>query len=726
MRKTLLTALIVSALAACSDPAPDTTQAMAPKDATSTTTPPASDTAVANPFFAASTLAFQAPPFDQIKDEHYLPAFVEGMKQQRAEMTAIGALAEPPTFANTIEAMERSGALLYRVAKVFFNLTESTTNETIQQVQAEIAPKLAQHQDAIFLDAPLFARVKTLYDSRDTLALDAESKRLVERYYQNFVRGGAQLGEEQKTRLRALNEQLSTLQTKFQEQLLKDTNDAALVVDSEAELAGLSAGDIASAAQTAKERGLEGKWVLALQLPTGQPALTNLQNRSVRERLFKASLERGNRGNANDTNTLIVEIAKLRAERAELFGFPNYAAYALDAQMAQNPQRALDMLTGLVPAARANAEAEAVKLQAMIDSEKGGFQLEPWDWAYYAEKVRKAEYDLDDAALRPYFELDRVLKDGVFFAANQLYGITAKERTDLPVYHPDVRVFEIFAADGTTIGLFYADYYARSSKRGGAWMDSFVDQSGLLGNKPVVLNVLNVPKPPAGEPTLLSFDDTNTMFHEFGHALHGLLSNVRYPLLTGTNVPRDFVEFPSQFNENWTLNPTVLRNYAKHNVSGEPIPEELITKIENASKFNQGFATMEYISASLLDLEWHLQGKDATIASAQEFEKATLAKYHVDYAPVPPRYRSTYFAHIWPGGYSAGYYSYLWAEVLDADANAWFEANGGMTAENGARFRDLVLSRGDTKPQMDQYVEFAGREPAVEPLLKRRGLEKKN
>lgn len=723
MRKTLLAALIISALAACSEPASDTT--MAPKDAAATATAPATPAAQANPLLVQSTLPFQAPHFDLIKDEHYAAAFEEGMKQQRAEIDAIAANSEPATFANTIEAMERSGAVLYRTAKVFFNLTESNTNEAIQKVQAEVAPKLAQHQDAIFLDSALYARVKALYDSRATLGLDAESTRLIERYNQNFVRGGATLGEADKAKLRALNEQLSTLQTRFSEYLLKDTNDSALVVDSEAELDGLSAGDIAAAAETAKERGLSGKWVIALQLPTGQPALTNLKNRTVRERLFKAASMRGNNGNAQDSNTLIVEIAKLRAERAELMGSANHAAFTLEAQMAQTPQRVLDMLTGLVPAARVNAEAEAAKLQAMIDAEKGGFTLEPWDWAYYAEKVRKAEFDLDDAAVRPYFELERVLNDGVFFAANQLFGITAKERKDLPVYHPDVRVFEILNADGSTLGLFYADYYARASKRGGAWMDSFVDQAGLLGTKPVVVNVLNIPKPPAGEPTLLSFDDTNTLFHEFGHALHGLLSNVRYPLLTGTNVPRDFVEFPSQWNENWTLDPIVLRNYAKHYQTGEPIPEELIKKIDNASKFNQGFATMEYLGAALLDLEWHLQGSATTIANAQDFEKATLAKYKVDFAPVPPRYRSTYFSHIWPGGYGAGYYSYLWAEVLDADANAWFQAQGGLKAENGARFRDLVLSRGDTKPQMDQFVEFAGREPDIAPLLKRRGLEQK-
>ncbi len=721
MQKTLLAALVLAALAGCSDQKADTT--MAPKD--SAPAAAAAPATAANPFFAPSTLPLLAPPFDQIRDEHYLPAFEEGMKQHRAEIDAIAAQAEPATFANTIEAMERSGAVLFRVAKVFFNLTESTTNETIQQVQAEVAPKLAAHQDAILLDAALYARIKALHEQRETLGLDAEAKRLIERYHQNFVRGGALLDEAGKARLRTLNEELSTLQTTFQERLLKDTNEAALVVDSEAELAGLSAGDIAAAAESAKERGLEGKWLIALQLPSGQPAQAKLENRAVRERLHQASVERGNRGDAQDNNQLIVQIAKLRAEKAALLGYPNHAAYTLDAQMAQTPQAVMEMLTGLAPAARANAEAEAAKLQAVIDAEGGGFKLAPWDWAYYSEKVRKAEYDLDEDAVRPYFELDRVLKDGVFYSANRLFGISAKERTDLPVYHPDVRVFEIFAPDGSTLGLYYADYYARASKRGGAWMDSFVDQSELLGTLPVVLNVLNVPKPPAGEPTLLSFDDANTLFHEFGHAVHGLLSKVRYPMLTGTNVPRDFVEFPSQWYENWMLETSVLKNFAMHYQTGEPIPAELIEKIERAGKFNQGFESLEYIAASLLDMEWHMIGSDAEIGDAQAFERAALAKHKVDYAPVPPRYRSTYFAHIWPGGYGAGYYSYLWSEVLDADAYAWFEENGGLTADNGARIRDLVLSRGDTRPQMDQYRDFAGRDPAIEPLLKRRGLVQK-
>ena len=723
MRQSLLGELIVSALVGCSEPATDTTT-MAAKDAAAPppSTAPVTPVAAENPFLKASTLAFQAPHFDLIKDEHYLPAFAEGMKQHRAEIDAIAASAEPPTVANTIEAMERSGALLYRVSKVFFNLTESNTNDAMQKVQAEVAPKLAQHQDSIYLDPKLYARIQTLYDTRASLALDAETLRLVERYQQNFVRGGATLGDEQKARLRELNERLSSQQTLFQENLLKDTNASALVVDSAAELDGLSEGDVAAAAEAAKERGLIGKWLIALQLPSGQPALTNLTNRSVRERLYKASVERGNRGNAEDNNALAVEIATLRAERAALLGAVNHAAYTLDAQMAKTPEAVLKMLTGLVPAAVANARAEAARMQALIDAEKGGFELAAWDWAFYAEKVRKAEYDLDDAALRPYFELERVLNDGVFFAAGKLFGVTVKERKDLPVYHPDVRVFEIVAADGSTVGIMYADYFMRASKRGGAWMDSFVDQAALWETRPVIVNVLNIPKPPAGEPVLLSFDDANTLFHEFGHALHGLLSNVRYPLLTGTNVPRDFVEFPSQWNENWTLESTVLRNYAKHHQTGEPIPEALIDKIEKASTFNQGFTTLEYLGAALLDIEWHLATHGAAPTDAQVFEKATLAKHGVDYAPVPQRYRTTYFSHIWPGGYGAGYYSYLWAEVLDADAYTWFEANGGLTAENGARFRDMVLSKGDTRPQMDQFREFAGREPDIAPLLKRRGL----
>jgi peptidyl-dipeptidase Dcp len=715
MHRLLIAAAIAATLAACNEAPKDT--AVPPKDVASAAA------VVDNPFFAPSALPLQAPAFDKIDESHYLPAFEAGMREQRAEMAAIAALAEPPTFDNTIVAMERSGATLFRVSKVFFNLTESTTNDQIGEIQAKVAPLLAQHSDAIYLDAALYARVKSLFERRTELGLDAESQRLVERYRQNFVRAGAELSEADKAKVRAINEELSSLQTRFSDLLLKDANASALVLDAESDLDGLSSGDIAAAKEAAKERGLPDKWVLALQLPTGQPALAQLKNRAVRERLYRASIDRGNRGGDTDTNALLTRIASLRADKASLLGFANSAAYGLDAQMAKTPEAVLQMLTGMVPAAMKNADAEAAKMQALIDREGGGFQLAPWDWAYYAEKVRQAEYDLDDAAVRPYFELDRVLNDGVFYAANRLFGVTVKERKDLPVYHPDVRTFDVLDRNGEVIGLFYADYFARTSKRGGAWMDSFVDQSGLLGTKPVVVNVLNVPKPPAGEPVLLSFDDTNTLFHEFGHALHGLLSNVRYPLLSGTNVPRDYVEFPSQWNENWTLHPEVLKNYAKHYQTGEPIPAELVEKIDRASTFNQGFATVEYLSASLLDMAWHLLPAGQSVSDAQAFEREALDRYGVAHPAVPPRYRSTYFMHIWPGGYGAGYYSYLWSEVLDADAYQWFEQNGGLTAENGERFQRLILSRGDTAPQMQHYLEFAGREPAVDALLQRRGLQ---
>lgn len=706
----------LAALVACSEPKETV---VPPKDAA----PAPAAVAESNPFFAPSTLALQAPAFDQIEPAHFLPAFERGMAEQLREIAAIASDPAAPSFDNTIVAMEKSGALLFRVSKVFFNLTESNTSDAIGEIQTEVAPKLAAHSDAIYLNAELYARVKALFEARAELGLDAESMRLLERYRQNFVRAGAELSESDKTKVRALNEELSTLQTRFSELSHKDANALALVLDSEAELDGLSSGDIAAAKAAAVERGQPDKWVLALQLPTGQPALAQLKDRSVRERLYRAAIARGNRGDDNDTNTLLARIAQVRADKAALLGFSNSAAYGLDAQMAKTPEAVIDMLTGMVPAAMRNANAEAAKMQALIDQSGGGFKLEAWDWAFYAEAVRKAEYDLDDAAVRPYFELDRVLKDGVFYAAARLFGVTLKERTDLPVYHPDVRVFDVYDATGTQIGLFYADYYARPSKRGGAWMDSFVDQSGLLGTKAVVVNVLNIPKPPAGQPTLLSFDDTNTLFHEFGHALHGLLSNVRYPLLSGTNVPRDYVEFPSQWFENWTLHPEVLKNYAKHHETGEPIPAKLVAKIDRASAFNQGFATVEYLGASLLDMAWHMLPPGPPIADPQAFEKDTLARFGIDHPAIPPRYRSTYFLHIWPGGYGAGYYSYLWSEVLDADAYRWFEENGGLTAENGERFARLILSRGDTAPQMQHYIEFAGREPSVDALLKRRGLQ---
>jgi peptidyl-dipeptidase Dcp len=691
-----------------------------------TTTPPATPSAGTaqqsnNPFFRQSTLQYQAPHFDLIKDDQYLPALEEGMRQNRVEIDAIANDQAPPTFENTIEAMERSGALLTRVAKVFFNLTASNTNDTLQKVEGEISPKLAAHQDATYMNPRLFARVKAIYDSRESL--QGEQRVLAERYYRNFIRAGAQLSDADKKTLTALNQEESKLTSQFRERVLADTAASAIVVDNKADLAGLSDGDIAAAAELAKERKLDGKYVLALQNTTQQPALASLQNRALREKLYNASVNRGRHGGPNDTTAIVKRLAQLRAQRAKLLGFPTYAAYGLDDQMAHNPANAQKLLTDLVPAATSKALAEAAKMQKLIDAENGGFKLAAWDWDYYAEKVRKAEYDLDEAQVRPYFELDRVLHDGVFYAANRMYGLTFKERKDLPVYQPDVRVFEVFDADGTSMALFYADYFQRPNKGGGAWMDSFVDQNHLLGTKPVVVNVLNIVKPAVGQPALLTFDNVTTMFHEFGHALHGILSNVKYPTLAGTNVPRDFVEFPSQFNEHWALEPSVFANYAKHYQTGEVMPQSLVDRIRTSSKFNLGYGTTEYLAAALLDLAWHDLPADAPLQDVQKFQDAALAKFHIDLAQVPPRYNTTSFSHIWGGGYSAGYYAYLWSEVLDDDAYYWFVEHGGMTRENGQRFRDMVLSRGSSIDNAEMYRAFRGRDPEVEPLLKERALD---
>jgi peptidyl-dipeptidase Dcp len=675
-----------------------------------------------NPFAAESTLPFHAPAFDKIKMADYAPAFEEGMRVHLAEMQAIANDPAKPTFENTIEKSERSGALLTRVAKVFFNLAQSNTNEDIQKLQADLAPRLAAHQDEIALNPKLFARVKALYDARDGFK-DPEQKRLVERYYQNFVRAGALLNDSDKAALRKLNEEESKLTTEFQTKLLAATNAAALVVDDKKELAGFSDADIAAAAEAAKARKLDGKWVIVLQNTTQQPAQVSLKDRATREKLFDASIHRADRGDANDTRSIIQRLAKLRAERAELLGFKNYASYSLDDQMAKTPENAIKLMTDMVPAATAKAAGEQADMQALVDKQKAGFKIAPWDWQFYAEQVRKAQYDLDEAQIKPYFELDNVLKNGVFFAANKLYGLTFKERKDIPVYQPDVRVFEVFDADGKSLALWYADYFKRDSKSGGAWMDSFVDQSGLLGNKPVVFNVCNFTKPAAGQPALISFSDVTTMFHEFGHALHGMMSNVKYPTLAGTNVPRDFVEFPSQFNEHWALEPSVFANYAKHYKTGAPMPAALVEKIKKSHTFNQGFDTTEYLAAALLDMAWHSLPADAPTQDVEKFEKAALKKYNIDVPAVPPRYRTPYFAHIWGGGYSAGYYAYLWSEVLDDDAYYWFKEHGGMTRENGQRFRDMVLSRGSTEDMAKLYRDFRGRDPSVEPLLEERGIK---
>jgi len=702
--------------------------AMAMSLALITTSAFAADTAgsklpATNPFAEASTLPFHAPRFDKIAMADYKPAFEEGMRVHLVEMQAIADDTAAPTFANTIEKMERSGELLTRVAKVFFNLAQSNTNEDIQKLQAEIAPKLAAHQDEIALNPKLFARIKALYDQRDTLTGDAEMKRLVERYYQNFVRAGALLNDADKTTLRGLNEEESKLTTEFQTKLLAANNAGALVVGDKKQLEGFSDADIAAATEAAKSRKLADKWVVVLQNTTQQPAQVTLKNRETREKLFEASTRRADRGDANDTRALIQRLAKLRAERAALLGFQNYAAYSLDDQMAKTPENAIKLMTDMVPAATAKAAGEQADMQALVDKQKGGFKIAPWDWQFYAEQVRKAQYDLDESQIKPYFELDRVLHDGVFYAANKLYGLTFKERKDIPVYQPDVRVFEVFDADGKSLALWYADYFKRDSKSGGAWMDSFIDQSGLLGSKPVVFNVCNFTKPAAGQPALLSFGDVTTMFHEFGHALHGMLSNVKYPTLAGTNVPRDFVEFPSQFNEHWAMEPTVFANYAKHYKTGAPMPAALVDKIKKSHTFNQGFDTTEYLAAALLDMTWHSIPADAPKQDVDKFEKEALKKYNIDVPTVPPRYRTPYFAHIWGGGYSAGYYAYLWSEVLDDDAYYWFKEHGGMTRENGQRFREMVLSRGSTQDMAALYRAFRGRDPSVEPLLEERGLK---
>ena len=676
-----------------------------------------------NPLLTASPLSFQAPPFDQIRDSDYQPALEEGMRQHLAEVEAIANQGEAPTFDNTLVALERSGALLTRAAKVFFALTAANTDDTLQAVETAVAPQLAAHHDAVYLNDKLFQRVKSLYERRDQLALSPEQKFLVERYYRDFVRAGAQLDDADKTRLRALNQEESKLSTEFSNRLLAATKAGAVVLDDARQLAGLSEGEIAAASQAAQDRGLSGKWVLPLQNTTQQPAQVGLTDRAVRQRLFEASTLRADHGGANDTKAIIQRLAQVRAERAKLLGYPTYAAYSLDDQMAKTPAAAVGLLTKLVPAATAKARAEAASMQALIDQQHGGFRLAPWDWQHYAEQVRKAQYDLDESQIKPYFELNRVLQDGVFYAANQLYGLTFKERHDLPVYQPDVRVFEVFDADGKPLALFYADYFKRDNKGGGAWMDSFVDQSGLEGTLPVVYNVANFTKPAPGQPALLSYDDVTTMFHEFGHALHGMFSRVEYPTLAGTNVPRDFVEFPSQFNEHWAMDPQVFAHYARHYQTGEPMPAALVAKIKKASTFNQGFATTEYLEAALLDLAWHTLPAGAPQQDVDAFESAALQRYGVAMATVPPRYRTTYFAHIWGGGYAAGYYAYMWAEVLDDDAFAWFQEHGGLTRENGQRFRDMILSRGGTEDAGSLFRAFRGRDPSIEPLLQDRGLK---
>jgi len=675
----------------------------------------------ANPFFTASTLPYQVPPFDQIRDEHYLPAFERGMAEELAEIEAIANNPEAPTFENTIVAMEQTGDILARVSRVFFNLNSAHTNEAMQEVQKTVSPQLAAHRDAIFLNPKLFARVEALYAKTDALELDPESQRLLERYHIDFVRAGARLSEEDKDKLRAINGELASLGTTFAQNVLRETLDSAVIVDSAEELDGFSDAQIRAAADAAKARGHEGKYLISLQNTSGQPPLALLTNRALRQRILEASLNRGARDNEYDNRPVVARVAALRAERAALLGCPSHAAYVLENATAKTPLAVNEMLAGLAPAAVANARKEAADIQALIDAQGGGFKLQAWDWDFYAEQVKQARYDLDPAELRAYFELESVLNNGVFYAANKVFGLTFKPRPDLPLYHPDARAWEVFEADGTPLGIFIGDFYARDSKRGGAWMNAYVPQNGLEGNKPVVANHQNIPKPPEGEPTLMTLDEVTTMFHEFGHALHGLFSDVRYPRFSGTSVPRDFVEFPSQVNEMWADWPSVLANYARHYETGELLPEEMLEKALEAQKFNEGYRTTEYVAASLLDQAWHQRAAGDVPTDTIAFEKKVLEDTGMDFAPVPPRYRSTYFSHIM-GGYSAGYYSYIWSEVLDADAVAWFKENGGMKRENGEHFRATLLSRGGSKEAMQLYRDFAGRNPEVRHLLERRGL----
>lgn len=672
-----------------------------------------------NPFSAPSELPFGAPPFDRIREEHYLPAFAAGMERHLEEVRAIADDDAAPTFANTIEAMERAGELLERTARVFFNLTGSTITDGLQKIQAEVAPKLAAHSDTIWLDERLFARVQQVFDDRAALA--DEERQLTERYHLSFVRHGARLDPQQQQRIREINERSSQLTTRFQECLLAETKALGVLVDSKAELAGLSDSDISAAADAAKAAGHDGKFLLTIELPTSQGILSSLADRDTRKRVFEAAIARCDRDNEHDTKAIAKELSALRAERAALLGYATHAHYVLADETAATPDAVREMLASMTGAIVQKAEAEADELQQHLDEHLPGTTLEPWDWAWTAERVRQARYDLDEAEVKQFFEFERVLTDGLFFMAEQLYGVTLKERTDLPVYHDDVRTFEVFDQDGESIALFYADYYARPSKRGGAWMSSFVDQSELLGTRPVVVNVMNIKKPSAG-PTLLSFDEVTTMFHEFGHGVHGMFSRVRFPMLSGTSVPRDFVEFPSQFHEDFAFDPAVLARCARHYRTGEALPEELIGKIKRARKFGQGFAALEYIAACWLDLAWHSLAPGEAVDDVAAFEQQALQQAGVAMPLVPPRYKTTYFAHIWPGGYSAGYYAYLWSEALAADGFAACMENGGMTRENGQRFRDAVLSRGLTQEPMQQFRAFRGRDLDTGAVLKRRGL----
>jgi len=717
-----LSAVLVFSVAGCSETdnsevakaAPETTNESA------TTTNPAES----NPFFVESPLYMHYPQFDKIKNSDFMPAFERGMEEQLAEIAAITEQSEAPTLDNTLIPMERSGQTLSRVATVFFALTSADTNDDLEIIRSEMAPKLSAHRDQILLNDELFTRVKSLFEQRDSLELDPESYRLIEENYKDFVRAGAQLSEADKEKLKAMNAEMASLQTTFSQNVMNEVNASAVAVESREELTGMSETKIEAAAKAAKSAEMEAEYLIALRNTSQQPPLASLEDRALRQRIMEASLARGSHGGEFDNREALTRVAKIRAERAQMMGYENHAAYGLENQTARTTEAVNERLASLAPPAVANAKREAADIQDIIDAEGGDFELASWDWDFYAEKVRMQRYNFDAAQLRPYFEFNNVLQKGVFYAAEQVFGITFKERHDLPVYQEDVRVFEVFEADGSTLALFLMDPYARPSKRGGAWMNAYVSQSNLLGNKPVVANHLNITKPvSADEPTLMTFDEVTTMFHEFGHALHGMFSNVKYPSFAGTSVPRDFVEYPSQVNEMWSTWPDILKNYAVHYETGEPMPQEMLDKVLATRKFNQGYATTEYLAASLLDQAWH-QLKPEEVPTADgllDFEAKALQDAGVALDTVPPRYRSTYFSHI-IGGYSAGYYAYIWSEVLDADTVEWFKQNGGMTRENGDHFRQTLLSRGGSVDAMELFRNFRGAEPDIQPLLERRGL----
>ncbi|MGH8398158.1 MAG: peptidyl-dipeptidase Dcp [Gammaproteobacteria bacterium] len=681
------------------------------------------DLAKTNPFFVPSTLPFQAPPFDKITDSDYLPAIEAGIKQQLAEVQKIADNPAPATFENTLVALEQTGQLLSRAMGAFNGVSSANTDPTLQKVQEEIAPQLASLNDAIFLNTKLFKRVEVIYKERAHLKLSPESQRLIWYYHQQFIHAGAQLPEAEKAKLKKLNEEEASLSAKFMNQLLAGTKAGALVVSDKSELAGLSQAELDAAAQAAKARGLEGKWVITLQNTTQQPLLSQLTDRATREKLFQASWNRNERGDANDTRATIARIAQIRAEKAKLLGYPDFAAWRLTDQMANTPAKVNGFLDKLVPAATGKAHEEAAELQRIIYKDGGKFKLEPWDWEFYAEQLRRQKYDLDENEVKPYFQVYRVLEDGVFYAAHELYGVSFKRRTDIPVYQPDVRVYEMYDSNGKPLGLFYCDYFKRDNKAGGAWMDNFVVQSKLLGQMPVIYNVTNFTEPAPGQPALISFDDVVTMFHEFGHALNGFFADQEYPSLSGTATARDWVEFPSQFNEHWASDPKVLEHYAINYKTGKPMPKELVDKLIETRGFNMGYNMTETVAASELDLQWHSLPASAPLQNVDQFETEALKRTHVYLPQVPPRYRSSYFLHIWANGYQAGYYAYLWTQMLADDSYEWCVQHGGLTRANGQRYRDLILSRGNTEDYGKMFRAFYGSGPDIVPMIKDRGLQ---